>query len=280
MSSALATVPPPPAPDDPGADPGEPSVRRRGRPRLAVIEPAALAGRRPRRLDLLGGFVLAGAADLPAPCARLVALLALRGPLPRCVVAAELWPESDETRAGGGLRTALWRLGRVAPGVVVGDDVLGLGPGLVVDAARVVSSAQALLRDHRHRPVEIGPLLDSGELLPGWLDEWVLGERDRLRELRVAALEVVSGRAAVRRRHALAIEAARAAIELDPWRESAYRSLIRAQLGEGNRAQALATYRLLADLLRDELGFAPAEETRQLLALDHGRSLRRYSSGG
>lgn len=264
MSSALASVPLP----------------ARAGPPLATVDPGALAAHRPRRLDLIGRFALSGAPDLPAASARLVALLALRGPTPRCAVAAELWPEADEARASGALRTTLWRLGRAGDGVLEGDEVLRLRRGLDVDVHRVVLSAHVLLRDQRHRPVEVGVLLDASELLPGWLDEWVLVERDRLRELRVAALEVLSGRSVVRRRYALAAEAARAAMRVDPLRESAYRALIRAQLAEGNRAQAVATYRRLADLLRSELGFAPAEETRRLLALDHRSGVRRYSSGG
>ena len=54
------------------------------------------------RLHLLEGFALEGvdsSVDVPVGMQRLLALLALRGSVHRCVVAGTLWPEVPERSA-------------------------------------------------------------------------------------------------------------------------------------------------------------------------------------
>ena len=80
----------------------------------------------PARVVLLGGFAveLEGAEpgstqdELPQGVRRLVAYLALSGRPVRAAVAGHLWPDVCEERALGSLRSALWRLHKVAPGLV------------------------------------------------------------------------------------------------------------------------------------------------------------------
>src|SRR3712207_3434285 len=74
------------------------------------------------RVVLLGGFAveLAGAQPgstldgLPRGVQRLVAYLGLAGRPARAAVADRLWPDVSEERALGSLRSALWRLHKVA----------------------------------------------------------------------------------------------------------------------------------------------------------------------
>jgi DNA-binding SARP family transcriptional activator len=230
------------------------------------------------RLALLGGFELrtgGNRLELSLPSQRLVALLALQeAPLLRSYVASMLWVEGSEEHVAGCLRSALWRLRACqCPLVEATRTRLRLSPLVSVDW-RVLS--------HEYRdflinpgPVDPGVFTSSwmaGDLLPDWYDEWVLVERERFRQLRVHALESLSQRFATAGIYWAAIEAGLAAVAAEPLRESAYRSLIQAHLGEGNRAEAVRQFSRYRELLLNELGVEPSPSLAGMLNGD--RELR------
>ena len=92
-------------------------------------------------------------------------------------------------------------------------------------------------------------------------------ERERLRQIRVHALEELSRRLAVGHRYGHAIDAALAAIAADPLRESAHRRLIEAHLAEGNASEAIRQYETYAELLASQLGIEPSPALRRLVDL-------------
>jgi DNA-binding SARP family transcriptional activator len=104
-----------------------------------------------------------------------------------------------------------------------------------------------------------------GDLLPGWYDDWVLLERERLRQVRTHALEQVGVRFAAAGRHVEALEAAYAAVRGEPLRESAHRTVVRVHLAEGNVADALRAYERFRVMLADELGVQPSEHMTRLV---------------
>nr|WP_239523336.1 bacterial transcriptional activator domain-containing protein [Geodermatophilus normandii] len=104
-----------------------------------------------------------------------------------------------------------------------------------------------------------------GELLPGWHEEWVLLERERLRQLRMHALEALAGELIVAGRFGEAVEAAYAAVHEEPLRESAHRVVVRAHLAEGNVAEARHAYESFRQVLADTLGVAPTPSMTGLL---------------
>ncbi len=65
--------------------------------------------------------------------------------------------------------------------------------------------------------------------------------------------------------HADAIQAALAAIRLEPLRETAHRTLIEIHLAEGNWSEARRHFLRCSQLLRDELGVAPSPSICRLL---------------
>ena len=67
-----------------------------------------------------------------------------------------------------------------------------------------------------------------------------------------------------RERHAEAAQAYRKAIARDRYFEEAHRGLMRSLAYSGERGRALRHYEELAGLLEEELGSAPAPETRTL----------------
>ena len=66
-------------------------------------------------------------------------------------------------------------------------------------------------------------------------------------------------------RHVAAVQAALAAVTLEPLRETAHAALIRAHLAGGNRWEALRQFRRCQDLLAAGLSVEPSEEIRQLI---------------
>lgn len=197
---------------------------------------------------------------------RLVAFLALSGMRDRDLVAGTLWPESPESRAHANLRTTLWRLRRVGADVIDATHDEVVLRGTTTDVHDLTTYVSGLLGGSR-APVLPGMLrlLTGPALLPGWYEDWVQAERDRLDQLRVRALEAVSDRLLAAGRVAPAAEAARAAVRLDPFRESARCSLIRVQLAEADVAGAVREYAYYRDLLARELDVPPSGRITALL---------------
>ena len=112
----------------------------------------------------------------------------------------------------------------------------------------------------------------SQDLLPGWNDEWLVSYQDAYHRSRVQALESAC-RSLVEHDACLATQAGQAAVHAEPLRESAVEALVTAHLAEGNRYEAVRTYRTLARLLAQELGVAPSDgltERLRRLGLQNG----------
>ena len=231
------------------------------------------AGQAPR-VALLDGFALevceAGSVtvldDLPRGAQRLIAHLGLCGHPGRGAIAGHLWPDAPEDHAQGSLRSALWRVQKVAPGLVdVSGGALGLAAGVHVDVREFTDWARRVM-DPR-AGVDAGPTPDVAlrrELLPGWYDDWVLLERERLQQLRMHALERLAEKLSAAGRFGEAVQAASAAVLAEPLRESANRVLIRVHLAEGNVCEDLRQYDMFRRLLADELDVAPTRLIEQL----------------
>ncbi|WP_345771145.1 AfsR/SARP family transcriptional regulator [Geodermatophilus normandii] len=226
-------------------------------------------------MTLLGGFGLdlAGRGrrstsdDLPRAVQRLVAHLCLCTRPTRTATAGHLWPDVPEDHAHGSLRSALWRLNRAAPGLV---EVSGSALHLAADVRVDVRDLSAWMR--RAMASATGPedvaLPDTallGDLLPGWYDDWVLLERERLRQLRLEALEAVAARLTSLGRPCEALQAAHAAVRAEPLRESAHRMVVRIHLAEGNVAEAVRAYESFRTMVEDELGVSPTEQMTRLV---------------
>ncbi len=222
-------------------------------------------------LFVLGGFELrAGPRLLPMPvnAGRVVAFLAVRQRRQlRSTVSTMLWPDTSEDRASANLRTALWRLHQAEiPAIVCSGNHLALGSAVAVDLHVVQSAARILIGSDELPTIDPGPLLLAGDLLPDWDEDWVLFERERLRQLRIHALEVLCVRLSATGRHGQAIDAAQAAVAAEPLRESAQRTLIEAHLAEGNVYEAKRQFDLFSSLLGDCMGLVPSPGLVELVS--------------
>jgi DNA-binding SARP family transcriptional activator len=199
-------------------------------------------------LHLLDGpCVLVGGRrrELPDGAGRLVVFVALRGRIDRRTAAGVLWPECGDARAAGNLRSALWRMRGSGIDLVDGDKTaLWLRCGTTVDVHLVSEWAGRLIGGVAGAG-DLDPDLcrpEACDLLPGWFDDWVIFERERLRQRVLHGIEAL-GRLLVRAGRAdEAVVAARCAAAVDPLRESAQRVLVEAQVAAGDVPGALASY--------------------------------------
>jgi len=222
-------------------------------------------------LTLLGGFELGCAGrtvTVPLSVERLLAFVALQNrPVNRCFAAGTLWPDTTDERAGANLRSALWRLRRISPSLVETSAThLRLGSATAVDTHQLSSSIWRILDPSKDPAIEdLLQVCAPSDLLPGWYEEWVLVERERMRQLRLHALETLCERLAERRRFGPAVEAGLCAVQEEPLRESAQRALIGAYLAEGNACEAIRQYRHYTQVLDEELGLEPSPELADLV---------------
>jgi DNA-binding SARP family transcriptional activator len=237
------------------------------------------------KLLLLRGFGLTRRGQtivIPPSGQRLMAFLAFQnGPVRRALVAGTLWSDTSDRHAAACLRSALWRIRRICHEVihVVDDNSLELGRDVDVDVRQTVLSARSLIDagtagtitqagappsdDPTH---QIATLL-AGELLPDWYEDWVVSEREQLRQLRLHALELLCIRLTAAGAHAHAVEVGLSAVSEEPLRETAHRVLISAYLAEGNFSEALRQFSSCESIFRSNLGLGPSQSLRSLVTL-------------
>ncbi len=152
--------------------------------------------------------------------------------------------------------------------MIAEDTAVALSSSVWVDTRALVARSREVI-ETRWPPVPStlpDPVELKADLLPGWTDDWVLVERERLRQLRLHALEQLSELHLAAGRTAHAIEAAFAAVAGEPLRETAQRCLIRAYIAEGNYASAIRTYHAYRRLLLTELRTEPSPQLIGLAA--------------
>jgi DNA-binding SARP family transcriptional activator len=229
-------------------------------------------------LSLLGGFQarLDGGPPLVVP-AKAQALLAYLGARPgqahpRDKLAALLWGGTGQEQARSNLRHTLFTIRQamrgVSPGLLVTE---AQGVALEPAAADVdVLSLEKLVAEGTEEAFERAAALYQGELLEGLnvdeppFEEWLLAERERLRELALEALARLLAHQAKSQATERAIQTALRLLALDPLQESAHRTLMRLYARQGRRSAALKQYQVCVGVLQRELGAEPEPETRRL----------------
>jgi DNA-binding SARP family transcriptional activator len=239
------------------------------------------------QLCVVGGFALTvGPHSVTAPLAvqRLLAFLALHArPVTRSYVAGSLWAEVTEQRAVANLRATLWRTPATGVELITCTRTqLALGPAVAVDLADIAERARRLIECWSHPPIstqdgrsqrpDVG--FSAGgrpeeafisDLLPGWDDEWVAVERERLRQLRLHALDALARSHLYSGDTARAIDVALQAVAAEPRRESAWRLLIEAHLAEGNVCEAVRECERFRELLYSAVGLRPSRMLESLI---------------
>lgn len=186
--------------------------------------------------------------------------------LSRAAVAEQFWPDEDDESARASLRRHLYRALAALPEApakrpwVIADKVtLRWNPEALLE---IDTSAYERLSAAGQRESAVN--LYRGDYLEDFYDEWMLPERERLRELQSANLVAL----VEERRRALdypgAIAFAQSMLRLDPLREDAIRRLMSLRFAAGDRSGALADFETFSRRLRDELAADPMPETLAL----------------
>ena len=140
---------------------------------------------------------------------------------------------------------------------------MSIAPDVVVDVDDLQHQVSAA-RSGESRPTGPRQGFDL-ELLPGWEEEWVELERERVRQPELHLLDDVVSTSVQDGRHGDGVDAALRAIRLDPWRESSHAGLLRALLAGGNRAAALAHSRRFSTQMREEAGLSPSRDVLEVV---------------
>src|SRR5213080_2011505 len=185
-------------------------------------------------------------------------------------------PDTTEAQARNNLRQLLHQLRQVFPAVehfLSADthtlhwhpvtpfhlDVAAFEQALTLaDAATQRNDQHAL-----QAALEQADTLYRGELLPGCYDEWILPERERLRQRHLQALEQLLRLFEVQGDTSTAIRYAQRLIGLDPLSEDLYRRLMRLFALNNDRASALHVYHTCVSTLQREMGVDPDPATRE-----------------
>jgi DNA-binding SARP family transcriptional activator len=217
---------------------------------------------------LFGGFEvkLAGqVVDLPGQKDR--ALLAVMALSPgtthsRDKLASLLWSDRGDQQARDSLKHALTRLRQclqaATPQPIVADrqSVRFDATAVTVD----IATFERLLGEGTPQALEQATALYRGDLLDGIglrdpaFEDWLLLERQRLRQRVEEALTALLSQSLAVGARDRAAAAARRLLSLDPLREAACRALMQIHAERAEAAQALKIYETLQDRLHRELG--------------------------
>jgi DNA-binding SARP family transcriptional activator/tetratricopeptide (TPR) repeat protein len=240
------------------------------------------------KIRLLGQFNLQAdelSMELPSrPAQSLLAYLALNAGVAhrREKLASLLWPDSSESNARSYLRQALWRIRKsFESSVLHWEDYLKIRDISVTfnEQSEYWLDADILLKSTQTQSVKqiIETVrLYQGELLPGFYDEWVLSERDRVQAAYHQKMHQLLTLLCESERWQEVLDWGEQWIRLSHSPEGAFRALMRAYAGMGDQGMVSATYQRCIDALDRELSLDPSPETRLLYEKIIGEELPVY----
>src|SRR6266849_357037 len=239
-------------------------------------------------IHLLGDFRLiygeAPVRTINAP--RLHALLAYLllhrdAPQPRHHLAFVLWPDTTEAQARTNLRQLLYDLKQALPAadlfVHTDAKTLQWRPDAsfrldVAEFEEALTGADVAEQEQQRdmhasrKALEQAIALYHGDLLPSCYDDWILPERERLRQAFTAALERLMVLLESQGDPRAAIAYAQRLVRHDSLREETYRALMRLHAECGDRAAVVRVYQTCTSVLERELGVGPSTATREAYA--------------
>ncbi len=242
------------------------------------------------RIEMLGGLRVFGNGQSSVQfqtrkIAGLLVTLAYRPDCPqsREVLAEQLWPDTDPEKSRLSLRVALNSLRKILEPTseYAGKVLLSTRTHISMNAEAFSTDAsefkslcdraiQAKEPEARAKRVDEALSLYRGELLPGFYDDWILGEREALIETCYKALTLFAESTLVSGDSDKALFIMRRATILLPLRETAHEMLIRRYFDLGRVQQGLNQYSLLTGLLKSELNSVPSKELQTLVSSQSG----------
>ena len=206
-------------------------------------------------------------------------------------ITEQFWPDYTPRKAASNLTSTLTRLHQALPAEfrpliqTCGTNTLMLSNevDLWIDAEEFEAEASlvdtALNEDAADR-LRNALGLYHGDLLPGWDEEWILIERERLRYLFVISLRRLMGFYEETGALERAVACGQRVLKFEPLHEATHEALMQIYLQTGFRAAALKQYETCRRLLKTQLGVEPNDRLRELYgkALNPGPRRRLRSS--
>jgi DNA-binding SARP family transcriptional activator len=208
--------------------------------------------------------------------ALLVYLACIGRPKAREVLAELLWEERTQSRSLSNLRVALSSLRkRAGPYFIITRETVSVNPDaeVWVDIAAMEQHLTGAREPTARRSVdqiEEAVALYQGDFLEGFyvrgsegFDNWMLLERERIRVVYEQTLQLFLDALLAEERWPDAIEWGERWVSQGQIPEPAYRALMNAYSGLGDRASVSAVYHRCVQALERELGVEPSDQTRE-----------------
>lgn len=197
-------------------------------------------------------------------------------PQSRIRIAGQFWPDMDEARSRRSLTQALWRIRNLLPDHLITDAQqihIPVSSSLTVDVEDFealtdsCSRFDVILQEEKFANAHsLRQAVDiyCGELLEGFYEDWVLVERERLRELYLRTLESLIEIEKARGAYDAALECAQKLAAVDPFREAAHREVMRLYFALDRPEAALMQYENCVKIFDEEFGLDVDQQTRAL----------------
>ena len=201
----------------------------------------------------------------------------------REILADQFWEAYSGSKARNCLSSTLWRLRRLLEpeGTPRGTYLLTTPTGageigfnqsshywldveVFEQAARPLIAHPTDLTLEGAQELEQTLALYRGDLLDGMYQEWVLRERERLRQIYLDSLNCLMSFYLQEQEYERSLAFGKQILALEPLREDVHRTVIEAHWFAGNRSSAIQQYEECCKLLANELGIDPMIETRRL----------------
>lgn len=184
-------------------------------------------------------------------------------------LAGTFWPDTTDENARKNLRQELWRIRKAISGggqSVNGEYLLADEFTLKFnrDAEYWLDVSQMERPDLDLQSLIANLSLYQGELLPGFYDEWITLERERVNAVYEARMEQLLEQLVTAERWIAVQEWGERWLTLSGAREPAYRAVMLASSARGDMTRIASLYQRCADELMEQLGIEPSDETRAL----------------
>lgn len=200
-------------------------------------------------------------------------LLQRHTPQTRQRIAFALYPDMSDSQARTSLRKDIFNLRQALPHperyLLINAKTLQWN--VAADFSLDMAEFEAALNEVEHLPdsekqqsLERAIAFYCGDLLPTLDPEWLIRERERLRQRYLSALEQLIALLQNQHHYRVALRYAQQVLAADPLRESAYQTLMQLHRDNGDRAMAIQLYHQCMTVLREELGIDPSPETQAL----------------
>jgi predicted ATPase/DNA-binding SARP family transcriptional activator len=198
-------------------------------------------------------------------------------PLQRQQLAFTFWPDSSESQARTNTRNTLFKLREAFPEVdnylEISNQILMWNPEspleLDLDVFQKAADRTDITGAGKDPNAHLQALTAAveaypGDLLPSCYEDWIMPQRERLRQRYLRLLEELAETLEVEKSYDQALPYAQELVRQDPLLERSYQLLISIYLGQGDKARALQTYHQCVDTLEKELGIEPDQQTFNL----------------